>query len=59
MTATILNFVRAPSNNHEAFNLAEWMSQCISAGYEAQRFSSLICAANLRALAEAFDGRSK
>lgn len=55
IASNILPFVRSPASSREAFDLAEWTARCIYAGYAAGIFTSLLCAATLKSLAEAFD----
>lgn len=55
IAANILPFVRSPTTSREAFDLAEWTASCIYAGYAAGIFTSLLCAATLKSLADAVD----
>lgn len=59
MTATILNFVRSPSNTKEAYDLAEWMRQCMAVYFLGCEIGFGICVHNMRALADAFNGRGR
>lgn len=59
IASNILPFIRSPANSREAFDLAEWTTQNMLACFAAGQFFSVLCAHNLRLLADTLDCRAR